>query len=254
MSPDDARDLLLKIAHRLTQYEIRNTKYEIRITDELASLCDYLPLALRAAASTLAEEIDLDPADYAKQLRDEKTRLGLKGVTATTGEISVEASLNLSYNQLNDESKRVFRCLSVFPADFDAQAEEAICEDDGHKQLSELVKRSLANYSEERKRYWLHDLIRIYSKSPLSVDQQNAISLRHVDYYVKRFIADEDAMFRTDSINLSEASVWLSGLEEKMNLTNEEHQNALWTIKMFQASLSVRFNDTPANPQAAEQA
>ena len=93
MSPDDARDLLLKIAHRLTQYEIRNTKYEIRITDELASLCAYLTSRLRAAASTLAEEIDLDPADYAKQLRDEKTRLGLKGVTATTGEISVEASL-----------------------------------------------------------------------------------------------------------------------------------------------------------------
>ena len=45
MSPDDARDLLLKIAHRLTQYEIRNTKYASRTNSPLCVLTYLSPSA-----------------------------------------------------------------------------------------------------------------------------------------------------------------------------------------------------------------
>ena len=136
-----------------------------------ARLCGYLPLALRAAASLIAATPDLNPLTYAAQLRDERTRLtkiGAEGV-----DIDVAASLNLSYQQLTPEAARVFRQLSVFPATFDAAAEEAICEDADHTHLSQLVRLSLAQYDETTGRYALHDLTRLFAAAlppPLSWD------------------------------------------------------------------------------------
>ncbi len=216
MSPDDAYDLLIKIAPRLTQYEIR-------ITNELTSLCAYLPLALRAAASTLAEKIDLDPADYAKQLRNEKKRLGLKGVTATTGEISVEASLNLSYARLSANTQRTLQRLSVFPDDFDSHAAEIICDDEGQKSLSELVKRSLADYSDKTTRYKLHYLTRLFASHRLPDDERYAVQLHHAQHYLETLktaqqlyfkggdsITNGLALFDLERLNIERGQAWAS--------------------------------------------
>jgi predicted ATPase len=110
---------------------------------EIAKLCGYLPLALRAAASLLAETPDLSPAAYARELHNERARLALTGLKAEGAEISVEASYNLSYDRLPPETQAVFAALAVFPADFDAAAEEAVCADPGHRRLSDLVKRNI---------------------------------------------------------------------------------------------------------------
>jgi predicted ATPase len=105
-------------------------------------LCGYLPQALRASASLLAEMIDLDPAEYVRQLSDERQRLRRIGLDPARS-LDIEASLNLSYKALTDDEQRVLARLSVFPADFDASAEEAVCGDEGHTHLSRLVKLSL---------------------------------------------------------------------------------------------------------------
>ena len=55
LPPADARDLLLRIAPRL---QTENTDQ----LDELARLCGYLPLALRAVASALQEKKNISPA------------------------------------------------------------------------------------------------------------------------------------------------------------------------------------------------
>ncbi len=168
LSPADARDLLIAIAPRLdgvipdaadrrrSRSLRRSPEILRRLTtaqndtidavDVIAYFCGYLPLALRAAASLIAATPDLNPLTYATQLRDERTRLtkiGKEGV-----DIDVEASLNLSYQQLSPEAARVFRQLSVFPASFDAAAEEAVCEDTDHTHLSQLVRLSLVQYDE----------------------------------------------------------------------------------------------------------
>ncbi|MBI4738511.1 NACHT domain-containing protein [Candidatus Woesearchaeota archaeon] len=182
LSVDDARKLLITICPRLSV----GTRHDASLPDEISNLCGYLPLALRAAASLLLITPDIDPETYITQLRDERTRLekiGAEGVN-----ISVEASLTLSYNQLSDDAKRAFSSLSVFPADFDAQAEEVICEDDGYKQLSELVKRSLVNYSQERMRYWLHDLARILAKRKSGrIDELIIIRRNHAFFYANTY-------------------------------------------------------------------
>lgn len=161
--------------HPLTEQEARQLLLEIAaraepVAEQICKLCGYLPLALRAAGSLLAITADLDPDDYAVQLQDERNRLeriGTEGV-----EISVATSFNLSYARLGTEAARVFRLLSVFPATFDAAAEEVVCADAGHVQLSDLVRRSLVLYDESTKRYRLHDLSRLFAGSKLSAEER----------------------------------------------------------------------------------
>jgi tetratricopeptide (TPR) repeat protein len=169
--PDkEARQLLLEIAVRAQP-----------AAEQICKLCGYLPLALRAAGSLLAITPDLDPVDYAAQLQDERSRLeriGTEGV-----EIDVAASFNLSYARLAPEAARVFRLLSVFPATFDAAAEEVVCADAGHVQLSDLVRRSLVLYDENTKRYRLHDLARLFADTKLSAEERADGQKRFATHY-----------------------------------------------------------------------
>ncbi|HTR67532.1 MAG TPA: tetratricopeptide repeat protein, partial [Terriglobales bacterium] len=88
----------------------------------IARLCGHLPQALRLAAGALAERSNLDPADYAGRLADEKRRLKELG----GGEDSVEASINLSYGLLSPEAQKRWRMLGIFPDTFDARAAAAL--------------------------------------------------------------------------------------------------------------------------------
>ena len=102
LSEKEAREPLLEIPPRAQP-----------AAEQICELCGYLPLAIRAAGSLLAITPDLDPLDYADQLKDERNRLEhirTKGV-----EIDVAASFNLSYSRLPPEAARVFRLLFVFP-------------------------------------------------------------------------------------------------------------------------------------------
>ncbi|HET6979278.1 MAG TPA: tetratricopeptide repeat protein [Pyrinomonadaceae bacterium] len=171
LTDNEAQQLLLEIAPRAEP-----------AADQICELCGYLPLALRAAGSQLAITADLDPVDYAAQLQDERNRLeriGTEGV-----EIGVATSFNLSYARLASEAARAFRLLSVFPATFDAAAEEIICADAEHVQLSDLVRRSLVLYDESTKRYRLHDLARLFAEGKLSAEERIVGQERFATHYL----------------------------------------------------------------------
>ncbi len=91
MKPAEARDLLLRICPRIGGQ-----------AEELARLCGYLPLALRAAASLLAVKSDISPSGYLEELRSERTRL--KKIGSEGVDLDVEASLDLSYSRLKPET------------------------------------------------------------------------------------------------------------------------------------------------------
>ena len=61
-------------------------------------------------------------------------------------DLDVEASFNLSYRRLKPDEAKAFRLLSIFPADFDANSEEYLCKDRGHKNLSKFVRWSLVDF------------------------------------------------------------------------------------------------------------
>jgi tetratricopeptide (TPR) repeat protein len=172
LEPVEARELLTGIASRVPD----------DVADRICYLCGYLPLAIRAAGSLLDVTADLAPETYAEQLRDERQRLeriGTEGV-----DFGVEASFGLSYARLTPDAARVFRRLAVFPASFDAPAEEEVCEDPDHKHLSELLRRNLVRYNGETQRYSLHDLARLFADSRLSDEEGHATHMRHAAHYL----------------------------------------------------------------------
>ena len=178
LSSSDARQLLLAIAPRISSH-----------ADKLAELCAFLPITLKAAAYLLAETEDLMPAKYVEELSDERTRL--KQLGRAGEDLDVEACFMLSYRRLPAETARIFQLLSVFPSDFDAQAEEEVCQDEGHSRLSELLRWSLVEYqipsSYGEGRYHLHNLVRMFAAERLEekgseADRNNA-QQRHAECY-----------------------------------------------------------------------
>jgi len=179
LPPEDARKLLLEICLRIGD-----------AADRIATLCGRLPLALRAAASLLAATPNLKPQDYVARREAERTRLknlGTEGV-----DISVEASFGLSFNALEEEAKRVFLRLSVFPTSFDAEAEEAIAQDPGHGRLTDLVRWSLVEYDAARDRYRLHDLVRVFAAARLPETERKDVAERHARYYLAALVQVND--------------------------------------------------------------
>jgi tetratricopeptide (TPR) repeat protein len=166
----DAIKLLLNIAARIGDQ-----------ADEIARLCGDLPLALRVAAGALAERPNLAPADYVRRLADAKQRLShLK---------EVDVALNVSYEMLNEEQRRWWRALAVFPQTFDDEAAAAVWEmerDAAQDALGDLMKWSLVEFSDETGRYRLHDLARLFAEARLSVagaEETNAAQRRFALHY-----------------------------------------------------------------------
>ncbi|MGB5100946.1 MAG: tetratricopeptide repeat protein [Methanothrix sp.] len=215
LSSSDARQLLLAIAPRISSH-----------ADKLAELCAFLPITLKAAAYLLAETEDLMPAKYVEELSDERTRL--KQLGRAGEDLDVEACFMLSYRRLPAETARIFRLLSVFPSDFDAEAEETVCQDEGHRHLSELVRWSLVEYQrpnqEGEGRYHLHDLVRLFAAGRLKEEggeaarndaqQRHAECFRDVlssatELYKKGDVLSGLRRFDLERINIESAWAWV---------------------------------------------
>jgi hypothetical protein len=165
---EDSKKLLLEIADRIGKH-----------AEDLANLCGCLPLALRNAASALAEKKNLNVADYVERLKDARKRLDL-----------VEASFSLSYELLAPELQRLWSLLSVFPVDFDLAGVVAVWEMEpapAEEALGELMKWSLVDFlpsaSGEGGRYHLHDLARVFADSRLGADVHELAQQRHAKHY-----------------------------------------------------------------------
>jgi tetratricopeptide (TPR) repeat protein len=204
LSPEDAVALLHKVAPRIRDWNGSDA--------EIAAACGHLPLALRAAGSLLEVTLDLHPADYARQLRDERTRLEIIGAEGV--DHGVEASFNLSYERLIPEAARVFRQLTIFAGSFDAAAEETICVDARHKRLSELVRLSLVEYDNAEQRYRLHELMRVFAKFKLNTDEKDAVEKRFIAHY-------QEILFKSNQMFLKGGESLLNGL----NLFEIEQRN-----------------------------
>ncbi|HYO63996.1 MAG TPA: tetratricopeptide repeat protein [Pyrinomonadaceae bacterium] len=168
LPPSDAEQLLLAIAPDIGQHAA-----------DLARLCGYLPLALRLAASALAERPDLTPADYLRRLADTQRRLKVLD--------EVEISLTLSYDLLTPNLQKLWRTLAVFPATFDKQAAAAVWQldaDAAHDALGHLLKYSLLDWDEEIARYRLHDLARLFADDRLGESDRYTAQKLHAGHYL----------------------------------------------------------------------
>jgi predicted ATPase len=191
LSAADARNLLLTIAPRIETQ-----------ADEIASLCGYLPLALRLAATAMVNYRNLSPADYVQRLRDRQQRLRL-----------IDASLSLSYELLSEELRKRWYWLAVFPDTFAGDAAAALWEVEvGQAKyiLGELMATSLVEWNETSGRYHLHDLARLFADSKLSDEERNIGFKRYATHYkdvlraahVWHFLTRNGATFRPGTLGL----------------------------------------------------
>ncbi len=174
--PKDARKLVRRIANRVKVGE----------ADAIANECDYLPLALRLAASMLNTRPDWTPEVLIDKLRDALALLG-----------PVEASLKWSYDLLDESLQIRFRQLGVFPAPFDKGAASAVWGIDAEAAdvaLGAFLEASLLEYDRRSWKYDLHDLVRSYAEQELATDVagENAVHLRHAQHYCSVLGAAEE--------------------------------------------------------------
>jgi len=115
----------------------------------LAELCEGLPLALRIIGNRLVSRPGWDAAELAARLADEERRLD----QFKAGDLKVASAFGMSYEQLGDSARRVFRRLAVVPGrDFDA-----------------TLARSRAGCRQDSAagRYRFHDLVRFFARARL---------------------------------------------------------------------------------------
>ena len=117
LAPGEAAGLLARLAGR----------FGLDASDpgvgQLAALCGYLPLALGMAGRQLAHHPAWTPASLAAELAAAKDRLELMAAE----NLSVAAAFGLSYADLDDGQRRLFRRLGLHPGpDLDAYAAAAL--------------------------------------------------------------------------------------------------------------------------------
>src|SRR3954468_2811645 len=179
---DDARELLLRIAPRLK-------KEKTDQVDELAPLCGYLPLALRAVASALQEKKNISPADYANRLTETRQRLKLT---------ETDAALQSSYELLSDDLRQKLCFLAVFLDTFDLAAAAAVWNvspETSQDAMGELLAYSLVEFDEITGRYNLHDLVRLFVGQFLKADERYTAQKRHAGHYLEVMRA-ADALYK----------------------------------------------------------
>ena len=197
LAPDDARALLLKIAPHIGD-----------AAEEMARVLGYLPLALRLAASALAERANLTPERYLNQLSEASARLGLTDATRAENEPrTIEAIFQLSYDLLDAEDQMRWRMLSVFADNFDEVAVGKIWrteEKNTNKALGRLCNFSMVDYDVDSGRYSIHDLARDFAGIRLSENFSDYYSahLLHSAYYLNVLIASDELLLKGNSDTL----------------------------------------------------
>lgn len=176
---------------------------------QIAAACGGLPLALRVAGGLLASDETMSVARYLARLGDERRRLAALHDDSAP-DLDVEASLALSYALLGAAAQADLRRLGVFGASFDLAAAGAVLaegdEEAVEARLGALYRRCLLEFAPERRRYELHELVRVFALGQLGEgDEGRGARLRHARYYIA--VAD-----RADKLYLAGGENVVAGL------------------------------------------
>jgi len=185
LAPEKSRELLLRLAPRLQGGEI-----------DAAELCGHLPLALEVFAGAVNDKRLTPVSELVERLRARLERL-----------TPVDAAFQVSYELLDEEFRRQWTLLAVFPASFDLAAGAAVWNPSINYQpstlnlgeardaMQALVNASLVEWNESNARFRLHDLVRQFCDGKLTDAERDAARLRHARHF--RDVADEaDALYK----------------------------------------------------------
>ena len=174
----------------------------------IVTLCGWLPLAVRIAGARLAGRPHWRLALLAERLADEHRRLD----QLVTGDLEVRASLALSYQGRGQQERRLFRLLGLlvaphFPAwvaatllDIRLAEAEGLLERLVDAQLVEVAGQDQA----EQLRYRLHDLLRVYARERVQVEESTAAQRASLERVLQAYLAlaeQADALLEPSGVN-----------------------------------------------------
>ncbi|HXJ26776.1 MAG TPA: helix-turn-helix domain-containing protein, partial [Streptosporangiaceae bacterium] len=180
LDPGDAADLLTRLAGR---QDLSPADDAVAV---LTRLCGCLPLAIGILAQQLRHHPSWTPADLAADLAAARDKLELMRAE----NLSVAAAFGLSYQDLDDGQRRLFRRLGLHPGpDIDAYAAAALDDSSlaaARRGLEGLYDQHLIT-EPARGRYRFHDLIRQHARTLAAADDpaaRDAAAARLLDYYL----------------------------------------------------------------------
>ncbi|WP_405623183.1 NB-ARC domain-containing protein [Streptomyces sp. NBC_00076] len=136
----------------------------------IADLCGGLPLALRIAGNRLVSRPAWTATSLAARLAAEDLRLD----RLTAGDLRIKTAFTLSYEQLAEPARKLFRRLSLVPGPDFAPALGAALTSLGPAQVEqltdELIELGLLNAAGDD-RAAFHDLVRLYAHQRLSEEE-----------------------------------------------------------------------------------
>lgn len=158
-----------------------------RASESLALACGRLPLALRIAAARLLSRPEWSIETYADRLSASSHRLAELAI----GEVSVAASLEISYAAMPAEAQRAFRLCSLISAyDFDPAPACALLDRDPattQRLLEDLVDANMLQTVSPSDRaddgvgrYHYHDLLRLHAGDLAAVDPEQPQAQRRL--------------------------------------------------------------------------
>ncbi|MFG2040204.1 BTAD domain-containing putative transcriptional regulator [Dactylosporangium sp. NPDC048998] len=154
-------------------------------TAEVVRLCGGLPLALRLAAARLAHRPSWSVADLAERLR----RANPAPIDLTVDGRSPHAAFDLSYRQLDEPARRMFRLTGLHPSGEFAVRVAAALADLPIRDTDELLGRLVDAHlliEPVAGRFRLHDLLREYAAELTADDpERDAATERMLDFYLQ---------------------------------------------------------------------
>ncbi|MEV8514490.1 BTAD domain-containing putative transcriptional regulator [Dactylosporangium sp. NPDC051484] len=154
-------------------------------TAEVVRLCGGLPLALRLAAARLAHRPSWSVADLAERLRQANPA----PIDLTVDGRSPHAAFELSYRQLDEPARRMFRLAGLHPSGEFAVRVAAALADLPVRDTDELLGRLVDAHlliEPVAGRFRLHDLLREYAAGLAGEDsERDAATERMLDFYLQ---------------------------------------------------------------------
>ncbi|WP_197093754.1 AfsR/SARP family transcriptional regulator [Nonomuraea sp. SBT364] len=164
---------------------------------EVLLLCGFLPLAVRIAGARLRHRPRWSVAYLAQRLRDERRRLS----ELATAERGVAAAFALSYRQLDEAERRLFRLLGLHPGrDVDPHAAAALAGTavpEAEERLEALLDTHMLQQHEPG-RYRFHDLLRQYAHDTAAEEpppERHAALTRLLDHHLSAASAAMDLLY-----------------------------------------------------------
>jgi tetratricopeptide (TPR) repeat protein/transcriptional regulator with XRE-family HTH domain len=202
LPPDDAASLLIRLAGRPA------LEADDPAVRELAQMCDYLPLAVGIVGRQLRHRPAWTAANLAAAQASARDRLEL----LTAGDLTLTAALGMSYEQLTEPQRQLFRRIGLHPgADFDVHAAAALDGSDiviAGRVLDALYDQYFLSEPAPG-RYRLHDLVREYARNLVAHDpagESNPAITRLLGYYQHAAAAAERHLTRRGRPGSSSAS------------------------------------------------